>query len=842
MAGRTPRRLVWAGLLIMLLGLLLLPPFVNVNRYRKRVAGAISNALGREVSVSAIELKLLPRPGLVLSNFVVAEEPSYGVEPMLNAPTVTAYIRLTSLWRGRLEIGTLSLDSPSLNLVRRADGHWNLEELVQRTTQAASAPTSKARPEARPRFPYVKASTGRINFKLGQVKKAFAFTDADFALWLESENQWGIRLEGRPMRTDLPLSDTGMLKLDGRFQRGLPLGSTPVNFRFSWIGAPLGQVTTLADGHDRGWRGALAAGVILAGTPDALSITVDAQVDDFRRYDIALGEALRLRTHCSGNYSAPDDTLRNVLCESPVGPGILRVRGDVQGWFGEAYDLGVSADQVPADRLVALARHAKKDLPADLTATGSVEAVFGVRKAPGGTPIWSGGGRSEQLALHADVLKQDLQVGEVQFVVPSAPPLAKHKRPARAEQSPAHPGLQLLVKPFPLSLGAASPATASAAFDRDHYDISLSGEAELVRLLNVAKAFGVGTPGVGLAGPAQVDMQVSGAWVGFAPPVPSGKVRLQTVTAELQGISEPMQIASAAVTLANQAVNVTSFTASFAQGPEISGSASFPVHCTAAENCVVRFDAHSADISFARLNRLVNPSLRPQPWYRLLAPWQRREDALLKLRASGRFSIARLELGTASAINVSGEAELRAGELRVSDLRADLLGGHQSGAWTADFTVSPPRFAGSGNVTRVSMAQLASLMHDNWATGTIDGKYSLALAGLTPAVLRSSADGSAVFNWTAGSLRHVALDSHGLPVSFTDFTGTVRLQNEVLSLTDCKLQSPSGGYAVKGAASLDRSLDLRFESTGGHVYAISGPLDRPTVEAVPSSPAEAALR
>src|SRR5208282_622284 len=184
-----------------------------------------------------------PRPGLVLSNFVVAEDPAYGAEPMLRAATVTAYIRLTSLWRGRLEIGTLALDSPSLNLVRRSDGHWNLEELVERTAQAASAPTSKTRPEARPRFPYVKASTGRINFKLGQVKKAFAFTDADFALWLDSENQWGVRLEGRPMRTDVPISDTGMLKLDGRFQRSTLLANTPVNFRLNLIGAPLGQMT-----------------------------------------------------------------------------------------------------------------------------------------------------------------------------------------------------------------------------------------------------------------------------------------------------------------------------------------------------------------------------------------------------------------------------------------------------------------------------------------------------------------------------------------------------------------------------------------------------------------------
>ena len=248
---RMSRRMMWAVGLVFLLALVL-PPFVNVNRYRGRVAGAIGRALGREVTVSNIELKLLPRPGVVLSNFVVAEDPSYGAEPMLRADTVTVYLRLTSLWRGRLEIGTLDLDNPSLNLVRRADGHWNLEELVERASQASPAPTAKRRPETRPRFPYVQASSGRINLKLGDVKKAFAFTDADFALWLESENLWGFRVEARPVRTDVAINDTGTLNLDGRFQRASNLRDTPIYLKLNFNNGPLGQLTKLFYGRDRG--------------------------------------------------------------------------------------------------------------------------------------------------------------------------------------------------------------------------------------------------------------------------------------------------------------------------------------------------------------------------------------------------------------------------------------------------------------------------------------------------------------------------------------------------------------------------------------------------------------
>jgi len=842
MRRRRSRRIVWALVLVLLLALVV-PPFINVNRYRSRVAGAISRALGREVTVSSIELKLLPRPGLVLYNFVAADDPGYGAEPMLRSDTVTAYIRLTSLWRGRLEIGTLDLDNPSLNLVRRADGHWNLEELVERASQVSPAPTSRTRPEARPRFPYVEASSGRINFKLGQVKKAFAFTDADFALWLESENLWGVRIEARPVRTDVNISDTGTLKLDGRFQRASNLRDTPVYARLTFSDGPLGQLTKLFYGRDRGWRGGVRANAVLTGTPAALGVTADAQIDDFRRYDIALGEAMHLRTHCTGTYSSTSDSLYDVSCESPVGPGTLRLRGDARAWGARGYELGITGEHLPAERVVAFARHAKKDLPPDLTATGEVEAVFSLHKSPGAAPVWSGGGQTNSFALQANVLKHDLVLGEVQFVVPGNEPSSKSKR-QRVRRLALPPvssvQLQIAVKPFAIPLGANSPATASGEFDEDHYRLHLSGGAELGRLLIVAQALGVGTPGVGLAGPAQVDFDVAGTWTGFAPPVPSGKVQVHDVTAELQGVSEPLLVDAASVNLAGPLVKIASFSAGFSKGGQLSGSASFPVHCTGPENCLLTFDVRADDASLDRMNQLLNPAFSHQPWYHLLSIGLRHEDALLKLHASGHFTAPQFDLGGVTASNLNGTLELSSGKLRIHELRADLLGGHQDGSWLADFTVSPPRFMGNGVVKKLSMSQLATLMHDNWATGSVDAEFSLAMSGLSVAQLQSSATGTADFTWSNGSLRHVTLDAHGTPIVFSSFGGKVGLQDGTFALTDCKMQSAGSSYAVKGTASA-RNLDVKLEHSGGRSYVISGTLDKPQVQTVNNPAAEAAL-
>src|SRR6185437_4090172 len=102
--------------LTVLVAVIVVPPLVGISRYKSRIARAMSNSLGRPVRLANVELRLLPRPGFVITDLTVDEDPSYGAEPVLHANTVTAAIRLLSLWRGRLEISRISVDEASLNL------------------------------------------------------------------------------------------------------------------------------------------------------------------------------------------------------------------------------------------------------------------------------------------------------------------------------------------------------------------------------------------------------------------------------------------------------------------------------------------------------------------------------------------------------------------------------------------------------------------------------------------------------------------------------------------------------------------------------------------------------
>ena len=135
------RRPLWLALavLVMLLAVAIVPPLVSINGYKSRITHLMSESLGRPVRLSSVELRLLPVPAFVLTDLTVDEDPAFGAEPILHANTVKASIRLLSLWRGRLEIGTITLDEASLNVVRTAEGRWNLDPLFRTAAKTQPA-------------------------------------------------------------------------------------------------------------------------------------------------------------------------------------------------------------------------------------------------------------------------------------------------------------------------------------------------------------------------------------------------------------------------------------------------------------------------------------------------------------------------------------------------------------------------------------------------------------------------------------------------------------------------------------------------------------------------------
>ena len=842
---RSRRGGVLTLIVIVLLALFLVRP--GANRLKVRIVNSISLALGRPVDIATVSLRLLPQPGFDLQNFVIHDDPAFSAEPMLRAQEVTASLRVTSLLRGRLEIARLSLTEPSLNLVRGADGHWNLENLVERTAKISVAPTSKSKTEARPGFPYIEADRGRINFKVGAEKKPYALTEADFAVWQDSENTWGMRLEAQPIRTDFNLSDTGTLTASGSWQRAASLRDTPLQFNLEWSRAQLGQATKLAYGNDKGWRGRLRVSTTLTGTPANLAIATTAAVQDFRRYDIFGGGELRLAAECSGHYSSLDHRLSDVACRAPVGDGTISVAGSIIGPFSSRdYDLVLTADGLPIQSLIAFARHAKQAVPDDLIAAGRLDGSIKLRRdssGPASTANWEGSGETSGFELRSKLNKTELILGKIPFAVSPARSAAMNPRSRATSQDVGAPPAEahLDVGPFGLGLGRPVPATVSGWASSSGYSFTLQGDAQLRRLLQVARMAGIPASQPAADGLAKVDLQIAGGWQGFMAPSPTGKAQLHSIRAEVRGLNAPLEITTANVILTTDQISVQNLTASVAD-TSWHGSLLVPRPCAQPDGCLIRFDLHGDDIATDRLNELLNPRVRAQPWYRFLSSPANGVPYLLTLHAVGKLAANRVLVRKLVGTRVSAKVELNNGKVRLSDLRGDVLGGKHTGEWEADFTARPPEYSGSGTVERMALNQLSESMNDDWITGSAVASYRVKTSGLAGAELFASATGTLKIEVRDGSLRHVVLAEGSGPLQIRRLAAHLALQSGRFEIQDSKLETPAGIFQVSGTASLTQLLNLKLTREGNPGFNITGTLLEPHVSPILSPETSAALK
>jgi AsmA family/AsmA-like C-terminal region len=839
----------WAIAAVIVLLLFLLRP--GASSLKSRIIFSISSGVGRPVDIGSVHIQLLPRPGFDLENLVIYDDVAFGAEPLLRADEVTAALRLTSLVRGRLEIARLDMTDPSLNLVRGPDGHWNLETLLQHAAHVPLAPTAKTRRESRPGFPYIEGSSGRINFMVGREKKPYALTSADFALWQESEDTWGVRLKAQPTRTDLNLNDTGILRVNGNWQRAASLRDTPLNFSVEWDRLQLGQLTKLLTGVDQGWRGGVQLALNLTGTPARLMIATDNTIQDFRRYDITSGDALRLAAHCEAQYRSMDRTFSGILCRAPVADGSISLKGVLGLPGSHKYDVAVNAERVPASALIAVARRVKKNIPDDLFAQGMLHGNVALKRDDERSKFrFDGRGEIENFSLAIAANKPEIAPETIPFMLTDRPTASRFTATARTfhKKFPGVPfgtGPQVVIGPFSTGIGKL---TAGGWIDRGGYDFALTGESEIGKTLAAGRLVGLPILQTAATGDAQAELQIRGVWPdwtagaqNFSGPQVTGTARLGNVRIPLRRAEAPAEILSANLQLLGTSVRVEKLNMKAANSAW-TGSLEMARGCGTPAQCVIHFDLKSNQVALEDLSAWVNPGRKDRPWYRVLESNAAPPSFLASVRASGRIAVDRFEIRGLTATHVNGNLVLASGDFSLLDLRADVLGGKYAGEWKTDFRRSPAVSTSRGNLRDVALAELAQMMKDAWISGTASGTYEFAAEGNSEPEFWQSAEATLHFQGRHGELRHVSLED-AEPLNFADFSGLALLRARQIEVQEAILDTPSGVFQLNGVTSPTRELQFQLlpHAGGAEGYAIRGTLAEPHVSSR-SHPEQARLK
>ena len=371
-------------ILLALFLLALIPPFISVNRYQRRIAASISQSLGRPVHLDDVSLTLLPFPGFTITNLVVSEDPAFGSEPIIRAMSVRANLRVSSLWRHQVEFSTISFTEPSVNLVHLANGKWNLESILLQAARIQAAPTAQKTAGPAPRFPYIEATGARINLKLGLEKMPISVTDAEFALWLPDPQQWHLRIEARPARTDTLVADAGTVLLEGTLNRAPTLAEVPIDLNAQWRTTPLGEASRLLFGHDTGLRGDMTLTAHAQGTVGTSTLTSHLSVTNLRRADFVPERRPSVDLQCEAAATNTFHSFTNLQCTwPPTGSSqpiaLIATIPDVRDLNTATAQIGTPG--LPIATTLDWLRTASSRIPSDLTATGTFS---GSAKFPSG--------------------------------------------------------------------------------------------------------------------------------------------------------------------------------------------------------------------------------------------------------------------------------------------------------------------------------------------------------------------------------------------------------------------------------------------------------------------------
>lgn len=103
--------------------------FFDVNRYRGRIQAELEKSLRRPVQLGQLRLKLLP-PAVAVENVSIGEDPGFATgKPFLTARELSVRSSLGPLLRGELQIDSLRIAEPSIELVRSNAGKWNTDSI-----------------------------------------------------------------------------------------------------------------------------------------------------------------------------------------------------------------------------------------------------------------------------------------------------------------------------------------------------------------------------------------------------------------------------------------------------------------------------------------------------------------------------------------------------------------------------------------------------------------------------------------------------------------------------------------------------------------------------------------
>jgi AsmA family len=858
----------WAAFVILLL--IIVPPFININFFRRSIIRSISDGLGRPVHASSVELALFPRPAFMLHNLTVDEDPAFGAEPVMMAANVTATLRASTLWHRRVEIATLHFDTPSLNLTRNAQAHWNFESLLHNSPALHAHPAPRAAP--RSHFPYIEATEARINFKIGVEKLPFSLENANLSLWKESGGIWHVRIRARPVRTDMTVADAGQIRGDAVLKSASVLNDSLLTAHFEWRQVELGEIGRLLQGRDDGWRGMVDWSAQAQGTLADLPIVSTIAIDAFHRAEFIPDSNMGLTIQCAVHFGPGNRMLETMHCTAPAGAGQLVLRGVPPQSVNRPSSLHIALQRASAEFFLDLLRHVHSGIAEDARASGNLTGTIACALRGFDTPEnCTGQIQSRALTLHLPGTDHPLRISPIVLTnfVPAAPLRADARKVVQPTTFRTDSTSGWILSPAHVSLGGATPAMLTGNFNSAGVALRISGPADLSQLAALARAFRA-SAALGEAqsvhGTAQVALSLDSDWLPQSPPntetlgqpviqfTPSrwaGNLQIRNATLKVAFLPAAIDLSAGQLDFSPFGVEWTHLSGTFAH-TAFDGNMHWNTPCAGWNaDCKRSFRFHISNLNASRLETALRQDNGSIDLLRALNPWSNSPELP---QSSGIITADTVSAGHLSLKNATLQFQLNGHTAQLLGISSKVFGGTLYGGSTES---PPPAFPGvqqtadnsAGSIhwgdgppsykLRLSFQgigpdRVAAIWQERWGLGLASGQIDLNTSGWTAAELAQHATGKFNIVWRNGTLARAARAASADDPRLAEFQRwdaegiihdkTLTLNRSRIVLRGSQPQRTAEMQSVAGTVTFGRILNLRLEPSGDF---LTGPLPLP---------------
>ena len=805
---------------LIILGLLLataliVPHLIDVDRYRSQIQAQLEKRMGRRVTLGEMGLGLFP-PAFRVDNAVISEDPQFNTgRPFATARRLSVSVKFWPLLRKQIEVQSLRLDRPQIELVRNAQGVWNFASLGEKPSPSHQAPTGTP-PAGQLALANLVMTDGLVAITDQQKRQPRTVYDhidlkvEDFApgrqfsiiatAQLSGTDKQAIALRGKGG----PLNQAELLNTPFEGYLKMEQASLSAVQRFLNIRA-LSGVEALLSGN-----------VNVQNSGGNLTSRGDLRLDDASVRNVKVGYPITLKYDASVNLNSELVQVREG--DLKLGATPVSFSGTVNAQpTPSQIDAKLTAKNASIEEAARLASAFGVAFGKGMDVKGRVDADI---RANGATnnPAVNGQLAARNLTVSGDGLPQPVQADTLAVTLT---PNSIH-----SNEFTAKTGSTSVTMNFSLANYRSNNSTINAALRAPN--------AKLGELISMARAAGVSAVD-GISGDGQVtlDVHVQGPARNMSALVFSGNGKLQNASLKLPTLIKPVQVHNADLVFSQNSSTLANLAAAVG---ETKATGNLTIKNFAAPQVQFTLNADNVDVEEIRQLFAATPAApgkraMSQDFLRLVPQAEAQTPAqpsiLTKMTGSGVVNVGSIKDNQLLLTNAHANVALDHGMVNLNPITADLYGGKETGNLVIDLRLAQPVYTANLKTERVDANKLLSSVSSLKQTlyGLLAANVNASFSSSSADAIARSLNGKLALSLVNGRLMNVDLlhelaelgkFAGNLGTAQNGFTNIVQLSgnfdvtNGVAQTNNLKAVVDGGSLAAAGAVNLaDQSLNMR---------------------------------